>query len=201
MIGTITGILSAKTETGILVETGGIGYEIQIPGNSHFHLEREGAEITVHTALIVREDDLSLYGFDDRSSLALFRQLITVSGVGAKAAMSLISAMTADDVRRSIVFEDAASLTRAPGIGKKTAQRIVLDLKDKLSAHPMGTDAPRVAAGAGDAPQADNPRAEALAALTALGYSRGEAANALAGIPDNDLSAEAYIKQALKKLY
>lgn len=200
MIGYITGILSVKTENGVMVETGGIGYEILVPANCRIQLEREGSEVTVHTALIVREDDVSLYGFDDRASLALFRQLITVSGVGAKAAMSLISAMSAEEVQRSIIFDDTASLTRAPGIGKKTAQRIVLELKDKLSGHPVaGMPVGSLAAASGDA--SGNPRADALAALTALGYSRGEAANALAAVTDNDLDTEAYIKSALKKLY
>jgi len=201
MIGYLVGILTMKTETGVLIETGGIGYEVTVPGNSHLFLEKEGAEVKVYTAMIVREDDISLYGFSDMSSLQLFKKLITVSGVGAKAALSILSSMSVDETRKAIVFEDAAMLTRAQGIGKKTAQRIVLDLKDKLG--NMGhTD------GSGESLQTDlpgfpdnNPRMEALAALVALGYSRGEAAAALAAVTDNELTTEAYIKQSLKKLF
>lgn len=201
MIGYLIGILTMKTETGVLIETGGIGYEVTVPGNSHLFLEKEGAEVKVYTAMIVREDDISLYGFSDMSSLHLFKKLITVSGVGAKAGLSILSSMSVDEIRKAIVFEDSAMLTRAQGIGKKTAQRIVLDLKDKLGMLNHGEGAP-------DSPQPDlsglgdnNPRMEALAALVALGYSRGEAAAALAAVTDNDLSTEAYIKQSLKKLF
>jgi holliday junction DNA helicase RuvA len=201
MIGYLIGILTMKTETGVLIETGGIGYEVMVPGNSHLFLEKEGAEVKVYTAMIVREDDISLYGFSDMTSLQLFKKLITVSGVGAKAALSILSSMSVDEIRKAIVFEDAAMLTRAQGIGKKTAQRIVLDLKDKLGSitHIDGTEGGSNAEIAGL--DMDNPRMEALAALTALGYSRSEAAAALAAVQDNDLTTEAYIKQSLKKLF
>jgi holliday junction DNA helicase RuvA len=201
MIGYLIGILTMKTDTGVLIETGGIGYEVMVPGNSHLFFEKEGAEVKVYTSMIVREDDISLYGFNDMTSLQLFKKLITVSGVGAKAALSILSAMSVDEIRKAIVFEDPTMLTRAQGIGKKTAQRIVLDLKDKLgnltysegSGIELNTDYTGI--------EDNNPRAEALAALTALGYSRGEAAYALAAVKDNDLTTEAYIKQSLKKLF
>lgn len=201
MIGYLIGILTMKTDAGILIETGGIGYEVMVPGNSHLFLEKEGAEVKVYTAMIVREDDISLYGFSDMTSLQLFKKLITVSGVGAKAALSILSAMSVDEIRKAIVFEDSTMLTRAQGIGKKTAQRIVLDLKDKLGnlSHNDGFSAESNADFAGM--DGNNPRMEALAALTALGYTRGEAAAALAAITDNDLTTEAYIKQSLKKLF
>ena len=172
-----------------------------VPGNSHLFLEKEGAEVKVYTAMIVREDDISLYGFGEKSSLQLFKKLITVSGVGAKAALSILSAMPVDEVRKAIVFEDSAMLTRAQGIGKKTAQRIVLDLKDKMGtvehSEGMVEGAPSDLTGL----PGNNPRMEALAALVALGYSRGEASAALAAVTDNDLTTEAYIKQSLKKLF
>jgi holliday junction DNA helicase RuvA len=201
MIGYLIGILTMKTDAGVLIETGGIGYEVMVPGNSHLFLEKEGIEVKVYTAMIVREDDISLYGFSDMTSLQLFKKLITVSGVGAKAALSILSAMSVDEIRKSIVFEDATMLTRAQGIGKKTAQRIVLDLKDKL-----GTISHNEGVGGELNPDftgidGNNPRTEALAALTALGYTRGEAAAALAAVKDNDLTTEAYIKQSLKKLF
>lgn len=201
MIGYLIGILTMKTDTSVLVETGGIGYEVMVPGNSHLFLEKEGTEVKVYTAMIVREDDISLYGFSEMTSLQLFKKLITVSGVGAKAALSILSAMSVDEIRKAIVFEDATMLTRAQGIGKKTAQRIVLDLKDKLG-NMLHSD------GFGGETNGDftvidgsNPRMEALAALTALGYTRGEASAALAAVKDNDLTTEAYIKQSLKKLF
>jgi holliday junction DNA helicase RuvA len=201
MIGYLIGILTMKTEGGILIETGGIGYEVMIPGNSHLFLEKEGAEVKVYTAMIVREDDISLYGFSDMTSLQLFKKLITVSGVGAKAALSILSAMSVDEIRKAIVFEDPTMLTRAQGIGKKTAQRIVLDLKDKLGTltHSEGFGIEKNAEFTGI--DGSNPRMEALAALTALGYTRGEASAALASVKDNDLTTEAYIKQSLKKLF
>ncbi|MCI9597095.1 MAG: Holliday junction branch migration protein RuvA [Firmicutes bacterium] len=201
MLHYIKGTLAIKSETGIVVEAGGLGYEISVPANSSVYLAKEGEEITVYTAMMVREDDISLYGFGEKAALDTFRKLITVSGVGAKAALSILSAMPLHEVRQAITLEDAKSLTRANGIGKKTAERIVLELKDKFgtledASVPEGFSA---SAGAADSP-GDN-RTEAANALIALGYTRGEAINALAAVKEQDLTVEEYVKQALKKLF
>ena len=113
MLHYIKGILAMKMETGIVVEAGGLGYEITVPANSSVYLAGEGEEITVYTAMIVREDDVSLYGFGAKAELDTFRKLITVSGVGAKAAIAILSAMPLAEVHQAIVLEDAKSLTRA----------------------------------------------------------------------------------------
>lgn len=201
MIGYLIGILTMKTDTGVLIETGGIGYEVMVPGNSHLFLEKEGAEVKVYTAMIVREDDISLYGFSDMTSLQLFKKLITVSGVGARAGLAILSSMSVDEIRKAIIFEDPAMLTRAQGIGKKTAQRIVLDLKDKLGNLPQMDGMSHEQTLDNLMFEANSPRMEALAALIALGYTRGEASSALAAVKDNDLTTEGYIKQSLKKLF
>ena len=199
MLHYIKGILAMKLESGIVVEAGGLGYEITVPANSSVYLADEGREITVYTAMIVREDDISLYGFGEKAALDTFNKLITVSGVGAKAAIAILSAMPLAEVQQAIVLEDAKSLTRANGIGKKTAERIVLELKDKFGQieevqMPEGLDA-AFAQGASDS------RSEAVSALIALGYSKGEAVNALAAVKETDLTSEEYIRQALKKLF
>lgn len=194
MIHYIKGTLAMKLDTGIVIETGGIGYEISVPGNSALYLRTEGEEVICHTAMIVREDDISLYGFADRESLELFRLLITVSGVGAKAAMAVLSALTASQLRQAIAFEDDKAIATANGVGKKTAQRIVLELRDKVSAADSGAVQPQaVISGSDDA------RTEAVSGLVALGYSRAEAVNALAGT--EAATAEEYIKKALKNLF
>jgi holliday junction DNA helicase RuvA len=201
MIGYLIGILTMKTDTGVLIENGGIGYEVMVPVNSHLFLEKEGAEVKVYTAMIVREDDISLYGFSDMTSLQLFKKLITVSGVGAKAALSMLSAMSVDEIRKAIIFEDPTMLTRAQGIGKKTAQRIVLDLKDRLGKITHTDEISGLSNMDFTGIDENNPRIEALAALIALGYTRGEASAALAAVKDDELTTEAYIKQSLKKLF
>ena len=160
-------------------------------------------QVTVYTAMIVREDDVSLYGFDDRESLALFRLLTTVSGIGAKAAISILSSLTAEEIKKAVVFNDPDTLARAQGVGKKTAQRIVLELKDKLEDQVFGA-APESGAGArAAAAEEDDPMSgvsEAVSALVALGYSKSEAAEAVASSGLEDASAEEYIRAALKKL-
>jgi len=200
MIGYVIGIMAMKTDSSVMIETGGIGYEIMVPGNSRLFLEKEGAEVKVFTAMIVREDDISLYGFSDHTSLQLFKRLITVSGVGAKAGLAILSSMSTEDICKAIIFEDPDMLTRAQGIGKKTAQRIVLDLKDKLGSLQHTDGIPGDYLPDTGSNIAANPRAEAVAALVALGYSRGEATSAMAAIKDNELGTEEYIKSALKKL-
>lgn len=144
-----------------------------------------------YTAMIVREDDISLYGFTERDSLSMFRKLMTVSGVGAKAALAVLSAMPLSELSRAIVFEDVAALTRANGIGKKTAQRIVLDLKEKIDVTETGVSVPDTDVAAGSAKE------EAIHALIYLGYTKSEAMTAMIGITDPDLTAEEYIKKAL----
>lgn len=200
MLHYIKGKLAMKLENRIVVEAGGLGYEISVPANSSVYLAHEGEEITVFTAMMVREDDISLYGFGEKAALDTFNKLITVSGVGAKAAIAILSAMPLAEVHQAIVLEDAKALTRANGIGKKTAERIVLELKDKFGQiedvqMPEGFDSAASADGAADG------RAEAVSALIALGYSKGEAVNALAAVKETDLTVEEYIKQALKKLF
>jgi len=199
MLHYIKGILTMKMASEIVVEAGGLGYEITVPANSSVYLAHEGEEVTVYTAMMVREDDVSLYGFGDRTELDTFRKLITVSGVGAKAAVAILSAMPLNEVHQAIILEDAKSLTRANGIGKKTAERIVLELKDKFGSiedvsMPQGVEVQAVSADT-------DARTEAVNALIALGYTKGEAVNAMASVKEAELTVEEYIKQALRRLF
>ena len=198
MLHYIKGELAIKFPESVVVETGGVGFEINVPGNSRLYMAPEGSEISVFTYMSVREDDISLFGFDDEEGLSLFKKLITVNGVGSKAAMAILSALPTPEVKKAIIYEDADMLTRANGIGKKTAQRIVLDLKDKIGSGADLPDAGEMPASAAGV-SSDN-RNQAIDALMALGYARAEAAGAVMGVKDKDLSVEEYIKLALSKI-
>ncbi|QIB69287.1 Holliday junction branch migration protein RuvA [Aminipila butyrica] len=197
MLHFIKGTLAGQFSGGVVIETGGLGYEVYVPDNSAMYLAKEGQQVQVYTAMIVREDDISIYGFADRESLQLFRKLMTVNGVGAKAALAILSALPMGELQKAIIFEDAAALTKANGIGKKIAQRIVLELKDKLDGAEAISGGLSTEAVTG---AQVNEKGEAVHALVALGYSKGEAVEALAGIPEQELTVEEYIKRALKRL-
>lgn len=201
MIGFVRGILAEKGNGSVMIDVNGIGYEIFVPANSGAYMAEEGQEVMLYTAMQVREDDVSLYGFSRKGELDAFKKLITVSGVGAKAGISILSAFTLEQLQEAVVFEDAKSLTKANGVGKKTAERIVLELKDKFAVEDQ-QDGMQAVQGmtAGEAGAAGG-RAEAIAALIALGYTRGEASSALAQVKETDLTAEDYIKKALKNLF
>jgi Holliday junction DNA helicase RuvA len=186
MIHHIRGILTEKTDGRIVVETGGIGYDVSVPDGCGFFSKNVGAEVFVYTAMLVKEDDVSLCGFPDRESLAMFRRLLTVSGVGAKAAMSVLSAVPYSELARAIVFGDADMLTRANGVGKKSAQRIILELKDKVTI-PGGDESLKIAnsfadSASGTASGGTSAESEAIEALIGLGYSRSEAVSAVASV-------------------
>ena len=191
-------------ENGIIGEDGsGVGYEIFVPANSPLYRYVEGEEVKVFTSMSVKEDGISLYGFHNRENQQLFELLITVNGIGAKAAMSILSALTADELKRAIAFEDVKEISKANGVGKKTAERLILELKDKVgkfatSREELGAAVP--AGGNAAAINADN-RVEAINALIALGYSKAEAFNAISQVAEEDLSCEDYIKKALKNLF
>lgn len=187
----IKGNITMKFEGGVVIETGGIGYEVYVPDNSSVYLADSRETVLLFTVMIVREDDVSIYGFHEKEELDLFRKLMTVNGVGAKAAMAILSSMPVSEIKKAIVFDDAATLTKANGIGKKIAQRITLELKDKLGAVGGLTDAAEKVI-------SDSGKTEAVNGLISLGYSRSEALSALAGIPEENLSTEEYIKRALK---
>lgn len=184
----------------IVIETsGGIGFRVFVSDTSSLLAKREGDELEIYTYMQVKEDGMALYGFADTEGLALFEQLITVKGVGPKAGLAIMSLGTPNQIKAVISGGDAASIAMAPGIGKKTAERVILELKDKVSALPLeGADlgggiAPAAAPGSGE-------RGEAVIALTTLGYSKKEAESAVASVPDEDLSAEEYVKKSLKFL-
>ena len=184
----------------IVLETpAGIGFRVFISDTSSLLTKREGDEIEVYTYMQVKEDGMALYGFADTEGLALFEQLITVKGVGPKAGLAIMSTGTPNQIKSVIAAGDAASIAMAPGIGKKTAERVILELKDKVSALPFeGADisegfAPAAAPGSGE-------RGEAVVALTTLGYSKKEAEAAVASVREEDLSAEEYVKKSLKFL-
>ncbi len=200
MIGFLRGILADKGDGYIIIDVNGVGYQVFVPANSSAYLNAEGEEVLLYTSMIVRDDDVNLFGFSGKGELDAFRKLIGVSGVGPKAAIAILSAFTLDQFKQAIVFEDAKALQRANGIGKKSAERIVLELKDKFSA--AAPDGSYLDAGGSDQPAgAQGARGEAISALVALGYSRGEAASALAAVAEKDLTTEEYIKRALKNLF
>lgn len=205
MISYIKGPLTAIEEDVIVVEAGGVGMGIHVPLSVLDRLPGIGREVTVYTYFQVREDAMSLYGFLNRQDRDMFRQLIGVNGVGPKAALGILSTMTPDDLRMAIVTGDAKAISRAPGIGPTTAQRLILDLKDKISMEEVlgnlalpcdgGASAALGTASMGEAAK------EAVQALVALGYSNMEANKAVKQVEVTEtMTAEDVLKASLRYL-
>jgi Holliday junction DNA helicase RuvA len=193
MIGRIAGTLLAKNPPQILVDVGGIGYEIDVPMSTFYNLPANGERVALVTHLVVREDAHLLFGFLTEEERALFRQLLKISGIGARMALAVLSGLSVDELARAVALQEPARLVKIPGIGKKTAERLLLELKGKL---PMaGGTATKVGAG-GTAPDAGS---DILNALLALGYSEREALSALKALPA-DIGVADGIRQALKGL-
>ena len=187
MIGKIAGILAEKHPPQVLVVAHGVGYEIDVPMSTFYNLPRTGDAVELLTHLVVREDAHLLYGFLTANERAAFRQLLKVNGVGPKVALSVLSGMSVDDLAAAVVGEDAARLTKVPGVGRKTAERLVLELRDKL---PASVTLARTTS-----PQSS----DVLNALMGLGYNEREAVAAVKQLPP-DLPLADAIRQALKHL-
>jgi len=198
MIGRIRGTLVEKQSPELLIDVNGIGYEVQAPMTTIYQLPELGQVVTLHTHLVVREDAQLLYGFSDKQQRALFRALIKVSGVGPKLALAILSGIEAQSFVRSIHDGDTATLVRIPGIGKKTAERLVVEMKDRLKEWQVDSDLPLMAAANPSPMGQDQWIQEAEGALIALGYKPTEAAKAISAIKEPVSSAEDLIRFALK---
>lgn len=197
----IKGILSEIASGMITVEAGGVGYAICIPQSLLTELPSIGTEVKIYTHFSVREDDQSLFGFLYQEDREMFRQLLTVSGIGPKGALAVLSVMGPDDLRLAIATGDVKSISRAPGIGKKTAERLILDLKDKVSSLSVEGVSAASIAGTASAARPSGPVAEAIDALTVLGFSRMEAGRAVGMVAlTDDMTTEDVIKGALKAI-
>ncbi len=200
MIRYVKGTYSMNISGGIVVETqSGLGLEIFLPLNSPIYKYSEGDTVQIYTSFIVKEDSMTLYGFHNRETLELFEKLLTVSGVGARGAVSVIGTLDADSLKRAIAFGDSKEISRANGIGKKTAERIILELRDKIS--DLDNVLPAGLARTASDEESSDARTEAVNALMALGYTRAEAFSAVASVNDEGLSDEEYIRKALKNLF
>ena len=191
MIGRLTGILLEKQPPQVVVDVAGVGYEVDVPMSSFYNLPATGERVSLVTHFVVREDAQQLFGFLTHKEREAFRALIRISGVGPKLALAVLSGLSVDDLAQCVVMQDAGRLTRVPGIGKKTAERLLLELKGKL--------ADALPTGPGGAPTSAGVAADALNALLALGYSDKEAVPAIKQLPEG-LSLEESIRQALKLL-
>ncbi|MGI6206490.1 MAG: Holliday junction branch migration protein RuvA [Anaerovoracaceae bacterium] len=194
----IKGKVTGTFNGGIILENSGVGYEIFMPSSSAIYLAAPDETVTVYTYLAVREDGVSLFGFDDNESLEIFKMLTSVSGIGNKGAQSVLSVMSAAEIKKAVLFDDAGAFTRAPGIGKKTASRIILELKDKIE--KISADIGAAAPAGRKKPEELVAFEDAVSALMALGYSRSEAAEAAEACGADASSAEEIIKASLKKL-
>ena len=190
MIGRLHGRLIEKTPPQILIDVNGVGYEVDVPMSTFCNLPAEGQEITLLTHFVVREDAMLLYGFATAAERQTFRALIRISGIGPRIALAVLSGMSTNDFAAAVENGDAALLTRVPGIGKKTAERLVLELKGKLVGSAFA-GAPMPAASAN--------QADITSALVALGYSEREAQAAVRTLPA-DIGVSDGIRQALKSL-
>ena len=202
MIGYIKGPIAEITPDRLVLENGGIGYEIFVPSSILDSGARQGQELKVYTYLHVREDALQLFGFRSRDELQVYRLLLGISGIGPKAAIGILSAMSVDTLRFAVLSDDAAAIAKAPGIGKKTAQKLILELKDKFSLEEAFEK--KLAANQQSAAEQINEDAasEAVQALVALGYSGTEALQAVKKVEGAaDMDTEAVLKAALKFLF
>jgi len=191
MIGRIAGTLIEKNPPEVLVEAGGVGYEIGVPMSTFYNLPALGERVALLTHLAVREDAHQLFGFLTAAERQAFRELIRISGVGSRTALAVLSGMSVGELAQAVTLQESGRLTRIPGIGKKTAERLLLELKGKLGAALEG-------AAGGAAPVAEGPT-DVLRALLALGYSEKEAAAAVRQLPSGTGVADG-IRMALKSL-
>lgn len=199
MIHYIKGKITEKYQGLVVIESGGIGYELNVPLTSGFYMADASETVTAYTYMAVREDDISLYGFDDRESLRVFRILTTVSGVGSKAALAILSVLSVPEIKRAIVMAEPEVLAKAQGVGKKTAQRIVVDLKDKF-ADEVGAEADQAGEPVRTAGSMQNAE-DTVEALMSLGYSKSEASAAVRKVGAEDMeSPEKALKAALRQL-
>ena len=193
MIGRLTGVLREKTPPQILLDVGGVGYEVDVPMSTFYALPETGAALTLHTQLVVREDAHLLYGFATPEEREAFRRLLRVSGIGARLALAVLSGLSVHELAMAVAAQDVKVLSRIPGIGKKTAERLALELRDKLSPGIAG------AALTGATPTPHRPADDVLNALLALGYNEREATWATGQVDAGNDVAEG-IRQALKLL-
>ncbi len=203
MIAFLKGEVADMTEGSIILDVNGVGYEALVPGQLLSMLEGIGQSLKLYTHMQVREDTVTLFGFLTRDDLQMFRMLISVNGVGPRAGLSILSALGADDLRFAVLADDAKRISKTPGIGAKTAQKIILELKDKLDLEEAfekklaaAGNAPEISAAAGDDIIQD-----AVQALVALGYGSTEALKAVRSVkPAENMNTEDILKEALKRM-
>lgn len=189
MIARLNGILIDKSPPQVIVDCNGVGYEVEVPMSTFYNLPEVGAKVQLLTHFVVREDAQLLYGFGSEQEKNTFKQLLKVNGIGAKSALSILSGVSVEDLVHAVSQQEVGMLTRIPGIGKKTAERLLLELKDKFTVTGSSTAQP----------QAKSATHDILNALVALGYNEREASSAVK-LLDKDISVTDGIKQALKSL-
>ena len=198
MIGYLRGQIAAISEDNIIIDVGGVGYNVLVTTKTAEALSRIGDEVKVYTYLSVREDAMKLFGFSSADELDMFKKLITVNGIGPKNAMGVLSVMDTSDIRFAILSGDAKTLSKCPGVGNKSAQKIILELKDKVDIEQTINN---IQSGDATIEPLSDARKEAAEALSALGYSATEAMKAVKSVPDAEsMDVETLLKAALKYL-
>ncbi len=190
MIGRLTGLMLEKQPPLVLVDVQGVGYEINVPMSTFYNLPAVGVKITLHTYLVVREDVHLLFGFATEAERQVFRQLVKISGVGARTALAVLSGLSVTDLHQAVAAQDSRRIIKIPGIGKKTAERLLLELRDKLSSGMVGIDS---------SIPSSKVSSDVLNALLSLGYNDREVSWAIKQLP-SDVSVSEGIRQALKLL-
>lgn len=198
MIGRLRGEIVHKQPPWLLLDVHGVGYEIEAPMSTFYGLPATGEQTTLLTHLVVREDAQVLYGFGSEAERGLFRELLKVSGVGPKVALAILSGMSAQDFGRCVRSDDVAALTRLPGVGKKTAERLIVEMRDRLGTPSAGVGTPSTRPGVVPAPE-QTPEDEAASALVALGYRPQDAQRMVRAVAAEGQGSEALIRAALQR--
>lgn len=201
MIGYLRGTLLEKQPPHVLLDVNGVGYELEVPMTTLFQLPLLGEPLTLHVHLVVREDAQLLYGFYEKRDRSLFRELIRLNGVGPKLALALMSGMSVDELIQCVNAEDTSRLMKVPGVGKKTAERLLVELKDRFKnweSTPLAGQANMEPAGLSIVSDAQSAEKDAVSALISLGFKPAEASRAVSAVFAEELSSEELIRRALK---
>jgi len=198
VIGRLRGTLAEKQPPHVILDINGLGYELEVPMTTLYRLPAVGEPLTLHTHLVVREDAQLLYGFFEKRERELFRELIRLNGVGPKLALALMSGLEVDELVRCVQAQDTSVLVKVPGVGKKTAERLLVELKDRFKAWETLPGMAGLVVEPQAAAAVSNAENDALSALVSLGYKPQEASRAVAAIKEEGLSSEEMIRRALK---